>query len=564
MPNIEYWIGRCCRQLNRGAMLKVAAEWLAVWFCAFGTLMLAAKFAWPVLWPHAAWLGLTAIPVLGLAVRRGCRDRYSPTEGAALLDGNLNSGGLLMAVAEKRDAQWRRSLPADDVVWTRALPKLRPVRFARLLALPVVFAVVALLLPPRPTPSNAAARLKPLPAVDELPDMLEQLKQADVLDPAEYEFLNEEISKLVKSTKKSPPTPEHWRKIDALRTRMNNRLEGQVRILEKGRQAADKLAAAGKPDAPPLTAAQRRRLEKDFAEAVKRLPSGKVKPVGKQPANRKLPAVAKTGEQKSPQPKKTGGKVPPKKTTVNGKRPKVPGKTIPGAVGKTGPKRPGGKPRKSPAGKANKQPTRLPRLDKLADLKTAMKIFQKLPPAVQQQLMRRAMRMLERGGFQLPRDPETRRKLMQEAQKLLTTHRDDLEKLRRRFEQTTGNTNLDRRLPLSQHGNRSNGNGGANPGGKSAPGAKPDPDGKTPKRNTVSFRDVVLPPGLLDKARPQTDDVTGKTPAVKPFQPTVKPKRTGGDTTTSNPQWRALRRKVRPRHRDLIYRYFFEKADKKP
>lgn len=564
MPDIEHWIDRCCRQLNRGAVLKVVAEWMAVWFCGFGTLLLAAKFGWPIFWPHAAWLGLTAIPVLFLAIRRGMRNRYSRVEGAALLDGTLHAGGLLMAVSERQDGEWRRWLPADEVVWNEALPKLRPVRFARLLALPVAFALVALLLPPRPTPTKAAGPHKPLPAVDELPQMLEELKQADVLDPAEYEFLSEEISKVVKSTEKSPPTPEHWRKIDALRTRMTNRLEEHVRVLEKGRQAANKLAAAAEPGAPPLTAEQRRQFQKDLEEALKRLPRGNRPASGKRRAGRPDAVAAKTGArktgapQKTPVPAKTGIKVAAGKTGAQRKGTKVPGKTFPKVAGKTTSKQPGAKPPKTPGGPQPKSPFKLPQLDNLPDLELAMKMFGKLPPEMQDQLMRQAMRMLQQGGVELPKDPETQRRLMEQARKLLTTHRDELEKLRRQFEQMAGNTDLVRRFPLPKEGS----NGGVNPGGNPQAGSKTGQDGNPPpKRSAVSFRDVVLPPGLLDKARRQTDDVTGKAPAVKPFQPTTPGKKTAGDTT-ANPQWRALQRKVRPRHRGLVYRYFFEKREK--
>ena len=58
-----------------------------------------------------------------------------------MLDQKLAAGGLLMTLSELPGAAWKARLPQLESLWRRALPTLRPVRFARVLILPIVFAV---------------------------------------------------------------------------------------------------------------------------------------------------------------------------------------------------------------------------------------------------------------------------------------------------------------------------------------------------------------------------------------------------------------------------------------
>jgi hypothetical protein len=573
MTDLQLWIDRCRKRLNRGLALKVTAEWLAVWLCAFGTLLLVTKVAWPALWPRVLWLGLTVIPVVGLAVRRALRDRFTASDGSALLDRRLKANGLLMAVAEKPGDRWRDRLPREHVVWTAALPKLRPARFARVVVLPLAFAVVALLLPARRMPTSAAATRRTLPAMQELPEMLAELKRAQVLDADEAAFLQEEIGKLVESTANAPPTPETWRKIDALRARLNDRLDRETRTLEKGRQAARKLAQAGRNGVPPLTNEQRRQLEKDLADALKRTRQAKA-------------AASKTGEkQPSPQSKTRKSQNPsiPPKTTA-----KTPGT----GPGKESPIPPGKNPAanvpvarvsrgKAPAAKKSqsaalpkqlaksgkKQPRqsgkKLPAFDPslLRDLAKVARMVENLPPELQEKLKQEVMRMIQSGRLRIPDDPAVRDMLMKQARQMLERDGKRLEELRKRFGHLAGNLEQWKKLQPPETDSSSAGRqtGGKLPG--HAAGKQPKAGSGKHAAGSVSFRDVVLPPGLLDKPRIDPDSVSGKRPSVSAFQPTVP----DGPQATDDPageKWRALRRRVRPRNRKLVYKYFYGKDEK--
>ena len=596
MTNVQYWIAHCCRRMNRGLILKVTAEWLAIWLCLFGTVTLLTKVVWPVFWPQVLWLGLTVVPVLVFSVRSALRNRYTMSDGAAFLDGRLRAGGLLMTVAEKHDGEWRKSLPREEFLWQSALPKVRPVRFARVVVLPLLFAVIALLLPVRSRPSHAATTTRrPLPAVEELPELLAELKKADILDAGESAYLQEEIDKLVKSTAKAPPTAETWRKIDSLRVRLNNRLETEARIIDRGRKAVRKLARAGKNGIPPLTKPQRRQLEQDISAALKRVrDTGKLDPksksvIGKSAKkNTEKKTSSKTGgtavRKKNQKPSKTAGKQTPSKKQPSGitgtnKNPQnktgngskktgkteIPAKTkqtkskqssggnvakknTPGtkrkSPAKVGQKSPQGKKRPAAAGKqkspAGKQ--QIPDLSKLPDVAKLLKMVENMPPEMRERLMQEVMRMAKSGQFRIPDDPAVRQMLMKQVRRLLEKDGILLEKLRKRF------GHIARDFPVRPQLPKHNAGSGSGPrGDKNKP--------------SVSFRDIILPPNLLGKPRPDPDSVSLRKPVVAPYRPTAKsaPKAV---TDSGNAKWRALRRRVRPRNRNLVYRYFFGKPEK--
>jgi|GEM_PF-1035897 len=555
MTDLQHWIDRCRRRLNRGLVLKLTAEWLAVWLCAFGTLLLVTKVAWPALWPNVLWLGLTVVPVVGLSVRRALRDGFTATDGAALLDRRLKANGLLMSVAEKPNGHWRDRLPREPEVWTAALPKVRPVRFARVMALPLAFAVVALLLPARPMPTSAAAPRRTLPAVRELPEMLAELKKADVLDTDEAAFLQEEIDKLVESTAKAPPTPETWRKIDALRARLNDRLDREARTLDKGRKAARKLAQAGKNGVPPLTKEQRHQLEQDLAEALKRTrrkEGGKRKAEGGKRKTEGGKRKAEGGKRKA-----EGGK----REAEGGKHSSSP-KTVaksPGKLPQPGPKT--ARKQKRPSGK--QPPAFDPSL--LRDLAKVAKMVENLPPELQEKLRQEVLRMIQSGRLRIPDDPAVRDMLMKQAKQMLEQDGRQLDELRKRFGRLAGNLEPWNRNRIRENSATQKTDGRILTNSATANGrvAGKQPDGGRGKRpvGSVSFRDVVLPPGLLDKPRNDPDSVSGKRPAVAPFQPTVPAAAKTADDPAGD-KWRALRRKVRPRNRELVYKYFYGKGEK--
>lgn len=615
MIDVRSWIHRCCQRLNRGVVLKVAAEWLALWLCLFGAVVIVVKRVWPELWPHMLWAGLTAIPVLYFARRRALQQRFLASDGAALLDDRLGTRGLLMTVAERHDPQWGRQLPADEAVWAAALPRVRPVRFAKIVVLPAVFLGIALTLPAKERPRDGGGRRQRprLKAVTQLPQMLEELKKADVLDPEEHRFLKEEVDKIVEETSKAPPNTEQWRKIDELRARLQQRLAAEARTLKTGRQAVERLAQAEKSERN-LTQAELKQLEKDLNTALARLgkrqglPSaspkqtapkqksptqpgklptakdstkvaGKTPPAAKKKDNQKPPSKqppktaakkqssAKGGKKKDGPEKvatKADGKQQTKKAASNSDSKQPTGKKIAKGNGRKTPSTVGGKtpqpkkqagkkqsPTKQVAGKQPKpkqkaSPKSLPRgVDQIPDLAKLLEMVDKIPPEMQQEIQRRLMQMAQSGELRIPDDPELRRRLMQQARKLLEQNADKLDELRRRFGKVAENLPQRRRDTKSRQPDKV-------PGGVGQPVPGQLPSGKSQSSKTA-FRDIVLPPGFADQKQTQLDRVVGKTPKVEKVRPSVVG---NGNEKIDSSNWQTWKRKYPPRYRALLRKYF--------
>lgn len=634
MIDVRSRISDCCRRLNRGVVLKVAAEWLAIWLCAFGTVVIVAKRAWPGLWPGILWAAISVIPVLVLSRRKALERRFLAGDGAALLDDRLGTHGLLMTVVERPDSSWRQHLPADEMSWAQAMPRLRPIRFAKVVLLPAIFLGIALTLPAKEAPLDPAKKNRPrLKAVTQLPQMLEELKKADVLEAKEHKFLKEEIDKIVEQTKKAPPNAEQWRKIDELRARLAQRLNVASRKAKKGKQAAERLANAAKSPDKKLTKRELKQLEQDLQNALARMakkkgvqPSpkntGTAKTIAAKTQAAKTPVVAKTGKTspvktQQPMTKTVAGKTPMRKTTRKTLSSTKTGKTSPQKTGskvaKTGVKKTpgikksgagktkavaktGGQPRtgtktgktnsdgpktssktqtglkipvrktgvktgiaktqvaqksptkKSPGQKSakKKQPFRMPNLDQLPDITKLLELASKLPPAMQQQIEKqiekRLMQMARDGQLKLPEDPEMRRRLMQQAMKLLQNNADKLDELQKRF------GHLARKLPRPPRG-RDPRNGGAGSGGKT--NAKSG--GGKSARSRVAFRDVVLPPGFEDRQKAGRQKVTGRAPNVAPVKPSFPE---AGNTDSDPSHWQSWKRNYPPRYRSLLRKYF--------
>src|SRR5690606_19855912 len=115
----------------------------------FGGMVLVVKLAIPQAWPHVLWLGLLSLPVAAAAWHVAHRERFTRLESIALLDRKLETGGLIMSLAETRDPRWMEELPQAEQLWRESLPRFRPVRFARYMVMPVLFAVGACLVPLR-------------------------------------------------------------------------------------------------------------------------------------------------------------------------------------------------------------------------------------------------------------------------------------------------------------------------------------------------------------------------------------------------------------------------------
>lgn len=271
MTAFDRWIDRYLKRLAFGRFLHQAAEWLAIFLFVFGTLVLIAKLAFPSLWPNVLWLGVAAIPVAVVAWLASRREWHTRGESAALLDSKLGAGGLLMTLSELPDEQWSQQLPQYEHVWNDSLPKVRPIRMARYLAMPLIFVVGAGFVPLRKETSdrillNSVGRQ----TSEQLEEALKLLDEAKVVKEEEKKELKELVERLKEETEKSPLTHEKWETVDKLREKMQLRLESATLTMEKGQEAAGLLEKAGL-DLQGLSLEQTAHLEKNLLESLKNL-----------------------------------------------------------------------------------------------------------------------------------------------------------------------------------------------------------------------------------------------------------------------------------------------------
>ena len=265
MSQFDRWIDRLALRVRWGEFLHRAANGLAIYLVVAGSLILACKLLVPrEAWPEPldggnslaiGWLlgicGLGAVVPVLISWRQSERGRLSRSDLVAWLDRRLGAGGLLMTLSEAPGSTddehlpWAAQLPSQDDAWWMSMPSIRPARFTRYLAVPVLFAVIACVIPWRVAYSSSVLRdTVGQRETQKLVELLEELKQAGVLQEQEQEKLDEEIRKLAEDTSKTPLTHEKWETVDSLREQMQMRLDASTRSLDKALAAIESLESA--------------------------------------------------------------------------------------------------------------------------------------------------------------------------------------------------------------------------------------------------------------------------------------------------------------------------------
>ncbi|HID23794.1 MAG TPA: hypothetical protein EYP14_15545 [Planctomycetaceae bacterium] len=154
------------------------------------------------------------------------------------MDTRLKAGGLLMTLAEVPSASWQGRLPQPEERWRAGLPRWRPVRWIRRLALPIVFAVGACFAPLRQaSPTLLLQSTAGQQASQRLIELLEQMEESPLVEKEAERELREQIEQLAEQTRREPLSREKWEALDALQERLRNRLDSTSRNLDRLRSS---------------------------------------------------------------------------------------------------------------------------------------------------------------------------------------------------------------------------------------------------------------------------------------------------------------------------------------
>ena len=266
----DRWTRKYLQRLLFGQFLKTAAEWLGAFLLSFGTIVLLVKLTIPSLWPNVLWLGLAAIPVAIAAWSYAMRDAFTEGESVAYLDQKLKAGGLLMSLSEAPDEEWAQKLPQMESQWSQSLPKFYPVRFAKTVGLPMLFCIACGFVPLREIPLLEELTQESVAEenVEDLKAIMEELEEEQILEEEEKEQIAQEIEQLLKD-KNEPLTHEKWETVDALRQKMQMRIDQSTMTMSKAASAAETLSQAG--DFDNLTEEQIQQLTEQLESGLQRL-----------------------------------------------------------------------------------------------------------------------------------------------------------------------------------------------------------------------------------------------------------------------------------------------------
>jgi hypothetical protein len=143
--------------------------------------------------------------------------------------------------------------------------------------------------------------------------------------------------------------------------------------------------------------------------------------------------------------------------------------------------------------------------------------------------------------------------MLSELQNMLKRESDKLKECRGKCKQCLGGS-------CSGSGNGNCPGGGNTPGRGGVSRGRGDAEmsygNESDKKNT-KFKDVILPPGLLDEPKNDVVATTPREPEVNPAESAPRSAARASDASSGRETWE---RKLRPRHRGVVRRYFDGKA----
>jgi hypothetical protein len=241
MPDsVDPSLRRLARRLGIGLFLAMWPRWAVGSLLIAGGLALASRMFLPAASPWLPWLwvapALAAVPVAILCYARAFR----PTEVIAIADSLSGGHGFLLALQETGDQSWAQSARARSLS-AFPLPRLAPWRQLAPLAPAIGFLTLALWLPQRVPAATSRALADDI--ASNLSTAVIELKQQELITPAEEERLQEEIERIRQGAKERVDAAS-WEATDALRERLATSLAQKQDAAKWAQESLDRYADA--------------------------------------------------------------------------------------------------------------------------------------------------------------------------------------------------------------------------------------------------------------------------------------------------------------------------------
>ncbi|HKQ89273.1 MAG TPA: hypothetical protein VJZ77_01225 [Blastocatellia bacterium] len=253
-------IHRFIRKLSLLLAFRQSLAFVTIWFFIWGAVALVLRAASATPRGRLLW-GATGIAVAVIAAAFVSKRRLPSRDSVrAMLDSRNDCGGLLMAGADADLGTWR----VPDVI----LPRLRwrKARAFGMLAASFAFVLISLLAPVRFAAINAARPMDVSREVENLSAQIEALKEAQVIEEAKAEALEQMLDQLGREASGEDPA-KTWEALDHL----NDAVEKAAKEAAETANARQERLARAEALAEGLTAGADQLDSKTMTEAMRTL-----------------------------------------------------------------------------------------------------------------------------------------------------------------------------------------------------------------------------------------------------------------------------------------------------
>jgi hypothetical protein len=253
-------IRRFIRRLALLLAFKQSLTFVTIWFFIWGAVALVLRAASATPRRQLLW-GAVGIAVAVIAAAAFSRKRLPSRDSVrALLDNRNDCGGLLMAGADADLGDWRiPEIRLPGLRWRKA-------RSLGLSAASSAFVLISLLAPVRFATTDAARPMDVSREVENLSAQIEALKEAQVIEEAKAEALEQKLDQLGREASGEDPA-KTWEALDHL----NDAVEKAAKEAAETANARQERLARAEALAEGLMAGADQLDSKTMAEAMRTL-----------------------------------------------------------------------------------------------------------------------------------------------------------------------------------------------------------------------------------------------------------------------------------------------------